>query len=528
MLSPITEQEFHALAKQGYNRIPLAAETFADLDTPLSLYLKLANKPFSYLLESVQGGERFGRYSFIGLPADTRITVRDLQVTLTTPAGETTQEVANPLDYIEEYRARFKVAPLSGLPRFTGGLAGYFGYDTVRYIEHKLANTQKPDVLGTPDILLMLTEQLAVIDNLSGKLTFIVYADPAHADAYPAALQRLVELQRALRQPVQIPDAPQMRRYEAKSEFGEAAFKAAVEKSKQYIFDGDIMQVVLSQRMSQHFPASPLSLYRALRSINPSPYMFYYDMGDHHVVGSSPEILVRLEHNTVETDSSQSQPNSDSSRTSGLRPTVSESRLSGATVTVRPIAGTRPRGKTPQKDAELADELLADPKELAEHLMLIDLGRNDIGRVAQNGTVKLTDKMVIERYSHVMHIVSNVEVKLKDGLSAMDVLKATFPAGTVSGAAKVRAMEIIDELEPSKRGIYAGAVGYLAFNGDMDVAIALRTAVVKDNTLYVQAGAGIVADSVPDSEWLETQNKARAVLRAAEMVLDGLDARTHR
>jgi anthranilate synthase component I len=495
MLFPITEQEFHALAKQGYNRIPLATETFADLDTPLSLYLKLANKPFSYLLESVQGGERFGRYSFIGLPADTRITVRDHQVTLTTPAGETTQEAADPLAYIEEYRARFKVAPLSGLPRFTGGLAGYFGYDTVRYIEHKLAGTQKPDVLGTPDILLMLTEQLAVIDNLSGKLTFIVYADPAHADAYRTALQRLDDLQRALRQPVQIPDAPQMRRYEAKSEFGEAAFKAAVERSKRYIFDGDIMQVVLSQRMSQHFPASPLSLYRALRSINPSPYMFYYDMGDHHVVGSSPEILARLE---------------------------------GDTVTVRPIAGTRPRGRTPQKDAELADELLADPKELAEHLMLIDLGRNDIGRVAQNGTVKLTDKMVIERYSHVMHIVSNVEAKLKQGLGAMDVLKATFPAGTVSGAAKVRAMEIIDELEPSKRGIYAGAVGYLAFNGDMDVAIALRTAVVKDDTLYVQAGAGIVADSVPDSEWLETQNKARAVLRAAEMVLDGLDARTHR
>ncbi len=495
MLSPITEQEFNALAKQGYNRIPLAAETFADLDTPLSLYLKLANRPFSYLLESVQGGERFGRYSFIGLPAQTRISVRGQQVTLSTASGEITQEVANPLDYIEEYQARFKVAPLSGLPRFTGGLAGYFGYDTVRYIEPRLNKTAKADVLGTPDILLMLTEQLAVVDNLSGKLTFIVYADPAQADAYRTALESLEALQRALRQPVQIPDAPQMRRHEAKSEFGEAAFKAAVVRSKQYIFDGDIMQVVLSQRMSQPFPASPLSLYRALRSINPSPYMFYYDMGDHHVVGSSPEILVRLE---------------------------------GETVTVRPIAGTRPRGKTPQKDAELADELLADPKELAEHLMLIDLGRNDIGRVAQNGTVKLTDKMVIERYSHVMHIVSNVEAQLKQGLTAMDVLKATFPAGTVSGAAKVRAMEIIDELEPSKRGIYAGAVGYLAFNGDMDVAIALRTAVVKDKTLYVQAGAGIVADSVPESEWIETQNKARAVLRAAEMVLDGLDAPTHR
>ena len=495
MLSPITEQEFQSLAKQGYNRIPLAVETFADLDTPLSLYLKLANQPFSYLLESVQGGERFGRYSFIGLPAATRISVRGKQVTLTTATGEAIQEIANPLDFVEEYQARFKVAPLSGLPRFTGGLAGYFGYDTVRYIEPRLDKVAKKDVIGTPDILLMLTEELAVVDNLSGKLTFIVYADPAHSDAYKTALQRLFTLQRALRQPVQIPDAPQTRRFEAKSEFGEAAFKAAVVKSKQYIFDGDIMQVVLSQRMSQPFPASPLSLYRALRSINPSPYMFYYDMGDHHVVGSSPEILVRLESNTV---------------------------------TVRPIAGTRPRGKTPQKDAELAEELLADPKELAEHLMLIDLGRNDIGRVAQNGTVKLTDKMVIERYSHVMHIVSNVEAQLKQGLSAMDVLKATFPAGTVSGAAKVRAMEIIDELEPTKRGIYAGAVGYLGFNGDMDVAIALRTAVVKDNTLYVQAGAGIVADSVPESEWLETQNKARAVLRAAEMVLDGLDAQRHR
>jgi anthranilate synthase component 1 len=523
MLHPITEQEFNALAEQGYNRIPLVAETFADMDTPLSLYLKLANKPFSYLLESVQGGERFGRYSFIGLPADTRITVRGKSVTLTHKDSETTHEADNPLDFISEYQSRFRVAPLPNLPRFTGGLAGYFGYDTVRYIEPRLAKTQKPDALGTPDILLMLTEQLAVIDNLSGKLTFIVYANPEQSDAYARARQRLHELSLRLRQPVDIPHAPPMHGGEAKSEFGETAFKNAVVKAKQYIFDGDIMQVVLSQRMSQPFPAQPLSLYRALRSVNPSPYMFYYDMGDHHVVGASPEILVRLEHGTVEPDSSQSQPNSDSSRTSGLRPIVSESRPSGATVTVRPIAGTRPRGKTPQQDAELARDLLADPKELAEHLMLIDLGRNDIGRVAQNGTVRLTEKMIIERYSHVMHIVSNVEAALKPGLSAMDVLKATFPAGTVSGAPKVRAMEIIDELEPSKRGIYAGAVGYLGFTGDMDLAIALRTAVVKDNMLYMQAGAGIVADSVPDSEWMETLNKARAVLRAAEMVLAGLD-----
>ncbi|WP_435627543.1 anthranilate synthase component I [Candidatus Ferrigenium straubiae] len=495
MLHPITEQEFNALAEQGYNRIPLVSETFADLDTPLSLYLKLANKPYSYLLESVQGGERFGRYSFIGLPADTRITVRGKQVTLTHQNSETKHEAENPLDFIREYQTRFKVAELPGLPRFCGGLAGYFGYDTIRYIEPRLAKTQKPDTLGTPDILLMLTEQLAVVDNLSGKLTFIVYANPEQADAYELAKQRLHELTTRLRQPVDIPHAPAMHGGEARSEFGEAAFKQAVVKAKQYIFDGDIMQVVLAQRMAQPFPAAPLSLYRALRSVNPSPYMFYYDMGDHHVVGASPEILVRLE---------------------------------GDTATVRPIAGTRPRGKTQQQDIELAEELLADPKELAEHLMLIDLGRNDIGRVAQNGTVKLTEKMIIERYSHVMHIVSNVEAALKPGLNAMDVLKATFPAGTVSGAAKVRAMEIIDELEPSKRGIYAGAVGYLGFNGDMDLAIALRTAVVKDGMLYVQAGAGIVADSVPDSEWTETQNKARAVLRAAEMVLAGLDAEVPR
>ena len=495
MLSPITKQEFNQLAGQGYNRIPLVVETFADLDTPLSLYLKLANKPYSYLLESVQGGERFGRYSFIGLPADTRITVRGNLITVTQPSGESTHKADNPLDFIKDYQARFKVAPLPNLPRFTGGLAGYFGYDTVRYIEPRLATVQKVDILGTPDILLILTEQLAVVDNLSGKLTFIVYADPSQDNAYKQAHQRLESLQRTLRQPVKIPESSQLPSYEAHSEFGEEAFKAAVEKAKRYIFDGDIMQVVLAQRMVQPFPASPLSLYRALRSVNPSPYMFYYDMGDHHVVGASPEILARLE---------------------------------GDTVTVRPIAGTRPRGKTAQQDAALAEELLADPKELAEHLMLIDLGRNDIGRVAEYGTVKLTEKMVIERYSHVMHIVSNVEAKLKPGLEAIDVLKATFPAGTVSGAAKVRAMEIIDELEPSKRGIYAGAVGYLGFNGDMDMAIALRTAVVKNNTLFVQAGAGIVADSIPSSEWLETQNKARAVLRAAEMVLEGLDAKVHR
>jgi len=491
MLHTINQSEFNALAAQGYNRIPLVVETFADLDTPLSLYLKLANQPYSYLLESVQGGERFGRYSIIGLPAKTRIVAhgRNVEVLKNNEVVEAVQDT-NPLDFVQDYQRRFKVPPYQGLPRFTGGLAGYFGYETVRYIERRLADTVKADHINVPDVLLMVSEELAVVDNLSGKLYFIVYANPAEANAYNNARTRLADLIKRLRQSVAIPESHPMPANEAVSEFGEANFKAAVEKAKRYIFDGDIMQVVLSQRMSQPFAAPPLSLYRALRSLNPSPYMFYYDMGDHHVVGASPEILVRLEDGTV---------------------------------TARPIAGTRPRGKTREQDLALAEELLADPKERAEHVQLMDLGRNDVGRVAQTGTVKVTDNMMIERYSHVMHIVSNVEGKLKPGMDAIDVLKATFPAGTVSGAPKVRAMEIIDELEPSKRGIYAGAVGYLGFNGDMDVAIAIRTGVIKNNMLYVQAGAGIVADSVPESEWMETQNKARAVLRAAEIVNLGLD-----
>ena len=491
MLNTINQEQFNALAAQGYNRIPLVLETFADLDTPLSLYLKLANQPFSYLLESVQGGERFGRYSIIGLPAKVRIVVqgRNIQVL----EGDTVLESvenANPLDFVKSYQARFKTPPYEGLPRFTGGLAGYFGYETVRYIEKRLADTVKPDAINVPDVLLMVSEQLAVVDNLSGKLYFIVYADTTVPDAYEQAKQRLNELVQKLRNAVSIPKSVATEKTTASSEFGEDNFKAAVKRAQQYILDGDIMQVVLSQRMSQPFSSSPLSLYRALRSLNPSPYMFYYDMGDHHVVGASPEILVRLENGTV---------------------------------TARPIAGTRPRGKTREQDIALAEELLADPKERAEHVQLMDLGRNDVGRVAATGSVRVTDNMMIERYSHVMHIVSNVEGKLKPGMDAIDVIKATFPAGTVSGAPKVRAMEIIDELEPSKRGIYAGAVGYLGFNGDMDVAIAIRTGVIKDNMLYVQAGAGIVADSVPDSEWMETQNKARAVLRAAELVQEGLD-----
>ncbi|MBA4142183.1 MAG: anthranilate synthase component I [Nitrosospira sp.] len=492
----MTETEFNDLASQGYNRIPLVLETFADLDTPLSVYLKLANCPYSYLLESVQGGERFGRYSFIGLPAAIRIEVRGSRISLIDGTAGQPIESEDPLAFIQSFLARFKAAPYPGLPRFCGGLAGYFSYDTVRYIERKLAAPPRswirPDTLDTPDMLLLLSEELAVVDNLSGKLYLITYADPAVGGAYPAARQRLRELLTNLRKPVEIPVEVPGKPGEAVSEFSEADFITAVERAKRYIFDGDIMQVVLSQRTSKPYDASALALYRALRSLNPSPYMFYYHLGGFHVVGASPEILVRLE---------------------------------GDIVTARPIAGTRPRGKTSGEDAALATDLLADPKERAEHVMLMDLGRNDVGRVAQTGTVKVTENMQIERYSHVMHIVSNVEGRLKPGLSAMDVLRATFPAGTVSGAPKVRAMEIIDELEVSRRGIYAGAVGYMGFNGDMDLAIAIRTGIIKDGTLYVQAGAGIVADSVPQSEWVETQNKAKALLKAAEIAERGLDSK---
>jgi anthranilate synthase component 1 len=489
----ITEEQFGAFHRQGYNRIPLVLESYADLDTPLSLYLKLANQRYSFLLESVVGGERFGRYSFIGLPARVRIVVRGSHTVVEDDAGIREAHDGDPLAFIEAFRARYHAPPLPGLPRFSGGLAGYFGYDTVRHIEPKLAASQNPPTPGladVPDMLLLLTEELAVVDNLAGKISLIVYADPALPGAYAAARERLGELRRKLREPVRIPYQTASTATVPRSEFGEAGYKDAVSRAKAYIAAGDIMQAVISQRMSQPFTASPLSLYRALRSLNPSPYMFYYDFDGFHVVGASPEILVRKE---------------------------------GSTITLRPIAGTRPRGATREADEALAQELAADPKEIAEHVMLLDLGRNDVGRVAQTGSVRVADRMVIERYSHVMHIVSNVEGELKSGLTSIDVLRAAFPAGTVSGAPKVRAMQIIDELEPTKRGIYAGAVGYLSFQDDMDTAIALRTAVVKDGTLYAQAGGGIVHDSLPDGEWQETLAKLRAVLRAAELVQQGLD-----
>ncbi len=495
--APDAEATFNRLAAEGYNRIPVTLAALADLETPLSLYLKLANAPYTFLFESVQGGERFGRYSFIGLPANTRLTICGHKLTrLHNGEVVESRESVDPLADIAAYQASFKVPHQPALPRFCGGLVGVFGYDTVRYIEPRLAKASHPDPIGTPDILLMLVETLAIVDNLSGQLTLVHYADPAQSNAFASACELLESLQQRLHAPAVAPAAPITGKpAEPVSLFGEEAFKAAVVKVKEYITEGDIMQVVLSQRMQKPFHAHPLSLYRSLRTLNPSPYMFYVDAGDFHVVGSSPEILVRLENEPE-----------------GKAPKI----------TLRPIAGTRPRGATPEADAALAAELLADEKECAEHTQLLDLGRNDVGRVAQTGSVKLTDRMVIERYSHVMHIVSNVEGDLKPNLSALDVLKATFPAGTVSGAPKVRAMEIIDELEPVKRGIYAGSVGYLGFSGDMDLAIAIRTAVIKDGILNVQAGAGIVADSNPDAEWHETQNKARAVIRAAELAESGL------
>lgn len=489
----MTPQRFAELASQGYNRIPVAREVLADLDTPLSTYLKLANAPYSYLFESVQGGEKWGRYSIIGLPCRTIVRVRghDIDVEHDGTAVESIT-VADPLAWIEQFQQRYKVACEPGEPRFNGGLVGYFGYDTVRYIEPRLGPCPNTDEMGVPDVMLMVSDEVVVFDNLSGKLHVIVHADPAGQDALVAAQQRLDQLIAQLRGPLPARAATtphQVTEQDFVSGFTQHGFEEAVRRSKDYIVNGDIMQVVLSQRLSLPFYAPALDLYRSLRSLNPSPYMFYLDLNGFQVVGSSPEILTRCEDGKV---------------------------------TVRPIAGTRPRGKSEEQDKALEADLLADPKEIAEHLMLIDLGRNDVGRIAETGSVELTEKMVIERYSHVMHIVSNVEGKLKAGMSAMDALRATFPAGTVSGAPKIRAMEIIDELEPVKRGVYAGAVGYLAWNGNMDTAIAIRTAVVKEGTLYMQAGAGIVYDSIPRNEWDETMNKSRAIFRAATLAEAGL------
>lgn len=495
----ISREQFDALKGRGHTLVPVMCEVLADRDTPLSIYQKLAYGPYSYLFESVLGGEKWGRYSIIGLPCREVIRIYGKQIHRYLDGKEIeVLTVADPLAWIDELHQQYNIPDADDmgvdiLPRFAGGLVGYFGYDTIRYIEPKLADCPVPDTLGVPDILLMVSEEVLVVDNLSSNLQLIIYTDPKQPQAYEKACKRIAELIDRLDVPLTTQRkarAVNVSEDDFVSGFTRDGFEQAVEKIKDYIVAGDVMQVVLSQRLSVPYTASALDLYRALRTLNPSPYMFYLDLGDFHVVGSSPEILVRLEDGQV---------------------------------TVRPIAGTRPRGRDEEHDKQLEQELLADPKELAEHLMLIDLGRNDAGRVAKVGTVELTENMAIERYSHVMHIVSNVVAELKPNMRAMDVLRATFPAGTVSGAPKIRAMEIIDELEPVKRGVYAGAVGYLAWNGNMDTAIAIRTAVIKDGTLTIQVGAGIVHDSIPRNEWDETMNKGRAVFRAVAMAEAGLD-----
>lgn len=491
----MTPEQFKRYAEQGYNRIPVFRQVLADLDTPLSAYLKLADAPYSYLFESVHGGEQWGRYSIIGLPCRTIVTVRGAEICVTHDGDPIERlQVENPLHWIESFAARYRVPEISGLPRFTGGLVGYFGYETVRWIEPRLA-VDKPDPIDVPDMLFMVSEEVLVFDNLSGKLLILTHVDPSQPNADRDASLRLDTLSRSLRENA-LRERPgttskrTIRESDFVSGFTQDGFESAVRRVKDYIVEGDVMQVVLSQRLTIPFAAPPLDLYRALRCLNPSPYMYHLDLGDFHIVGSSPEILVRVEDETV---------------------------------TVRPIAGTRKRGANPDEDSALETDLLADPKELAEHLMLIDLGRNDVGRIAETGSVHVTDRMIVERYSHVMHIVSNVSGRLKSGKNAFDVLAATFPAGTVSGAPKIRAMEIIAELEPVKRGVYSGAVGYIGWSGNLDTAIAIRTAVIKDRNLHIQAGAGIVHDSIPRNEWEETMNKGRAIFRAVAMVEAGLE-----
>jgi anthranilate synthase component 1 len=490
----LTRAEFTDLAAQGHTRIPLVREVHADLDTPLSIYLKLVDGPYAYLFESVQGGETWGRYSIIGLPAMRTWTVHGRTwraFELGVLVDE--REVEDPLAEVARLQASYTVPTLPELPGFAGGLVGYFGFETIGYIEPGLARRDKPDQLGTPDILLMESSALAVFDRLKGTLALIVHANPDGRHAYERAARRLEQLEHRLRGSgpayPEVLDPAAIDEAHFVSTFSRGDFEAAVRRCQAYILAGDIFQVVLSQRLSVPFRARPIDVYRALRAMNPSPYMYFLDLDGTHVVGSSPEILVRL---------------------------------SGDAITLRPIAGTRPRGATPEADQALAEDLLADPKELAEHVMLMDLGRNDVGRVAVPGSVVVPERMVIERYSHVMHIVSQVEGRLRPGLSAIDVLRATFPAGTVSGAPKVRALEIIEELEPIRRNVYAGAVGWLGWHGDADLAIAIRTAVIQDGMLHVQAGAGIVADSDPGREWEETMSKGRALFRAVAQAASGL------
>jgi len=480
--------QFNSLKDEGFNHIPLSREVVVDTDTPLALYLKLANTPFTYFLESVQGGEKWGRYSFIGLGAETIIKVNGYEVSIEKNGHlDEKFKVEDPLAWIQTYQEQFKVPQLDSLPDFNGGLVGYFGYEIIRYIEPKLKNIDKTDELNVPDILLMVSNDLLVVDNLTSKVHIITHVSP-EKESFNDGMEKLNLIEANIKKSFdhKTNKSEMIKSEDFISSFGKNNFVHAVEKVQKYITAGDVMQVVPSQRLSCKFESNPVELYRQLRILNPSPYMYYLNLDDFAIVGSSPEILTRVDNNNV--------------------------------ATIRPIAGTRSRGRTSEEDKANEKDLLSDEKEIAEHLMLIDLGRNDLGRIAKTGTVNLTDKMFIERYSHVMHIVSNVECELKDDMSSIDVLRATFPAGTLSGAPKVRAMEIIDEVETLKRSIYSGAIGNLSWHGGMDLAIAIRTAIVKDEVLYVQAGAGIVHDSIPEMEWQETMDKAQALIRAAQNI----------
>ncbi len=479
-------EEFRQLATE-YNLIPVYHSFISDLETPVSAFLKLGASRNSFLLESAEQGERIGRYSFLGCAPRALLDFKDGVLTIREREGETVTETDDPFGAVESYLSRYRAPEMEELPPFIGGAVGFFGYDLVRWVEE--LPPAKPDGLGIPEMAFMVTDSLVVFDHLRHTILLLANAFIGEGDdvdaAYEQAAARVRTLERLLSEPL-----PRRRRHrrpppgERRSNFRREDFEAAVERVREYIFAGDTFQTVPSQRFQVDVEVSPFGIYRGLRTVNPSPYMYYIAFDDFSLVGSSPEPLIKVNRGWVET---------------------------------RPIAGTRPRGATPEEDKRLADDLLADTKERAEHIMLVDLGRNDLGRVCEPGSVEVVDLMRIEYYSHVMHIVSVVVGKLKEGLRATDALRAAFPAGTVSGAPKIRAMEIIDELEPTRRGPYAGAIGYLSFSGELDTCICIRTIVVKDGTAYVQAGGGVVADSVPAREYQETCNKAEALFAAIEL-----------
>lgn len=493
-----SQHEFEQLKQQGYLTIPVFRQRLADAETPLTVFARLRDQSLAYLFESVEGGETWARFSIIGLGESTLFSCNNGQLTVRDEQGVLHQQACqDPFAYIRDYQQQFKVPPRDltpNLPQFTGGLVGYFGYDAVRYIEPRLKQIPEADPVGLPDLWMMLSKTVIVFDNLKDTMFLITHADAQAENGYALAQQRLDQLEKLLATPAILNAQPHTAPIFT-SLTGKEKYMQTVERVKEYIRAGDVMQVVPGHRMVSDFDGDPISVYRALRHLNPSPYLFLvqgYTLEDNkpfYIIGSSPEILCRLEDGMA---------------------------------TVRPLAGTRPRGKNHEEDLALEKDLLSDEKEIAEHVMLIDLGRNDIGRVSKVGKVQVTDRMVIERYSHVMHIVSNVQGEVKEDIDALDVLKATFPAGTLSGAPKIRAMEIIDELEPVKRGLFGGAVGYLGWHGEMDMSIAIRTGIIRDNKVYVQAGAGLVADSDPESEWNETQIKARAVIKAVELSSNGL------